>query len=212
MSEEDNPFLGIHETVPEEKISKMKSKSKKSEVKAVENLFKKETKKGNHDPNEKAKLIYAIQSFGENKRLGSYLKSQGHKYDDYTLNKMSVEDLKLELEKQNVSLSHKSNNGMIDIVIKNGLRVGEMVVSNKTPLQINGLTDELYSDDVFLDLVESVKLKNNVPFMTLPVELELALCVCQSALLLHNKNRFQMSIVSETDIEQDIDITNLNKE
>ena len=121
---EINPFEGIDEIIPE-------STGKKKKVKPIE-----KSKELPNDNNKKAKLVYAIQKMGKNKRFSEYLKDNGHRFDDHYLEKKSIKQLEFEIEKCHVTLANKSNNGMIDIVLKNGLRMGETIISNKTQFQI----------------------------------------------------------------------------
>ena len=204
---ENNPFEGIHESVPE---PKKKSKKKKS----IEKEIKKTLEKTEDNSKEKSKLIFQIQQYGNNKRFGDYLRSRGHKFDEYYLKKMSVEDLKLEMEKNVIALSKKNQGSAIDIMIKRGLQISEKIVSNKTPLLLDGMTDELFENETFLDNLEMLKLKYTMPFTELPLEMNLALSIFQTGLLIHNQNKYKMQIIdsSNSNLEEEIDISIINKE
>lgn len=153
----------------------------------------------------KAQLIYAIQKIGKNKRFGDYLRDEcGHRFDEAYLSKKSVSELEFEIEKNNVALSHKSNTGMIDVVIKNGMRIGETVVSKKTNLMIEGTTEACFEDEHFLDLLERIKIRHNTPFMQMPPELELALTIAQTAMFIHSKNRFKSSLTTDLDLDKEV--------
>lgn len=204
MSEIDfDPFENIEEVIPEPK-----GKKKKQSTKALEKIIIKqqqpqpEKKKG--DVNKKAKLIYAIQQIGKNKRFGEYLKDCGHRFDDQYLQKKNIGELEFELEKNNVALSRKSNNGMIDVVLKNGLRVGETVVSTRTKFDITGTTDTLFEDEAFLDLLERIKIKHSVPFFQMSPELEITLTIAQTMLLTYQSNKFREGIKTKIDLDKDI--------
>ena len=93
-----NPFEGLAE-ISATKEGKTSKKSKKQaptkeEKELVTNITEavkvstQNSAAGNHQ--EKAKLIYAIQSYGKNKRFGTYLRQQcNHRYDDGYLKKLS---------------------------------------------------------------------------------------------------------------------------
>lgn len=212
MSEQDiNPFEGIHETVPDVKQSKKKSKANKSDVKDIQKILKDTSVKSTSHV-EKGQLIYQIQQYGHNKRFGEYLKSQGHRFDESYLRKMSIDDLKLEMEKNIIAVSKKNSNCMIDMMMKQGMKIGETVISNKTPLQLDGLTDELYADESYLDTLEMIKLKHNLSFTTQSPEMNLMLSICQAGLIVHNRNKFRGSLTSDVDLEVEINENDMKTE
>lgn len=207
--DEMNPFEGIDEIIPEEKPTKGKKKAKTKEAKLENTLLGKAVKEVSaedtkEDVNKKAKLIYALQNIGKNKRFSKYLRDQGCRFDEGYLRKLTVKELEFEVEKSNVVLANKSNTGLIDIVVKNGLRTGETLVSSRTQFQIRGTTDILFEDEHFLDLLERIKIKHATPFFDMPPELELALTVAQTALMVHNSNKFSDQLTTNIDLEQEV--------
>lgn len=206
----DDPFAGLQELNTQTTGSK-KDKKKKDEPRAEKTIIKdvKETTKdsntgGNHQ--EKAKLIYAIQAYGKNARLGTYLRQQCcHRFDETYLKKLTLDELKLELEKQEVALGNKQNNGVIDTVLRNGLKVVETVISQRTKFQVHGTTDTLYEDDHYLDLLERVKMKYSLPFVQLDPVLELAMVIGQTGMIMHAKNTFSSSL-NTNNIDLDIKV------
>ena len=208
MSDTIDPFEGLEEIIPEAKPTKSgKKKAKKSDLALLEKAVKEvqvEKPKAKEDVNQKAKLVYAIQNIGKNARFGKYLREQGHRFDDNYLRNLTIKELEFEVEKNNVALGNKSNKGLIDIVIKNGLVMGETVVSNKTQFQIKGTTEILFADDHFLDLLERIKIKHSMPFFDMPPELELALTVAQTALMVHNTNKFSSQLSTHIDLEREV--------
>lgn len=213
---EINPFDGLDTiakatTAKQNPQQKKTAKQSKQEVEAFTEVIKQET---TNEPQQKAKLIYSIQQYGKNKRLGTYLRQEcGHRYDDAYLKKLSLPDLQLELEKQEVSLGSRSNGSLIDVVLKNGLTIAENAISSKTKFNISGTTQQLYEDDHYLDLLERIKMKYTMPFIKLDPVMELGLCIAQTAMLVHGQNKFKETLVvneninlntevKETDLEQ----------
>ena len=208
MNEEINPFEGIEEgaTPPPTKQTKKGKKIKTAPPPKISIKLEepKAQKKKADDPKQKAKLIYAIQAYGKNARLGPYLENEcNHNFNHSYLKGLTIEDLKLELEKQDVALANKQNHGLIDTGIKNGMLMAETLITSRSSYKINGTTEALYEDDHYHDLVERVKMKYNAPFMKLDPVLELALVIGQTAMIMHHKN--SMMIRSTTDLEENIE-------
>jgi len=205
---ENNPFEGIHESVPE---PKKKSKKKKS----IEKEIKKTLEKTDDDSKERSQLIYQIQQYGNNKRFGDYLRSRGHKFDENYLKKMSLDDLKIKMEKNVIAVGKKNQCSAIDIMIKRGLQISEKIVSNKTPLLLDGMTDQLFENEAFLDNLEMIKLKYTMPFSDMPPEMNLMLSVVQTGMMIHHKNKYEMQILESSNnlnLEEEIDLSNINNE
>ena len=203
-SNDIDPFDGINEIIPDKK-----TKKQPKEIKMVKEQEKpKESSKGS--AKERAQMIFTLQAYGNNKRFGPYLKNDCNiKFDESHLKKMSLDELKLELEKINVSLSNKNNSNMFDVVIKNTIKMAETMITRRSQLQLEGMTDTLLEDDVFLDLVERLKMKYNIgiPFTSLPLEVELLLTIFQTGMICHQKNKFEMSIVdSKIDLNEKVSL------
>lgn len=212
MTEEMNPFEGLSEiTNSAETKGKSKKEPKQKAEKPEPKINIQEVKAIVKEPSqEKAKLIYAIQQYGKNKRFGTYLRQQcNHRFDDVYLRKLSLSELELELDKQEVSLANKSNNSIIDTALKGGLTVAENIVCTKTKFNISGTTEKLYEDDHYLDLLERVKIKYNMPFVTLDPVVELALVIGQTAMLVHHQNNFSSSLTSDVDLSKEVDMADL---
>lgn len=207
MSDINNIYEGLDNIEQEPKKQIDKKPTKQKEIK-IPKVLTKSINKTNDDkgsPDERQSYIMSIQNYGNNPRLGKYLKKQGHNFKDSYLKKLSLDDLKLELSKQELALSNKNNTGLLDIGIKNGLNVGEKIISNKTKYNINGLTNELYINDHYLDLLERVKLKYcNISLSVDPI-LELSLVVAQTAIIVNAKNNCNTQ-KSNIDLDQEITI------
>lgn len=207
-----DPFAGLKELNTQQEAEPKGKKGKKKGEPKVEkatiadvNVVAKAADDGTHQ--EKAKLIYAIQAYGKNVRLGTYLRQQCcHRFDETYLKKLTLDELKLELEKQEVALGNKQNNGVIDTVLKNGLTVVETMISQRTKFQVNGTTERLYEDDHYLDLLERVKMRYSLPFVQLDPILELALVIGQTGMMVHAQNQFSSSL-SENSIDLDVKVS-----
>ena len=213
MSEQDDdPFAGISEVIPQTK-SKRGSK-KPNPNKAMKQLIEpiakpKDKPKNKPKPKEKgkvddrAKMIMSIQSYCSNSRLGPYLLSKKVKCDDHHLNTLSVNDLQIQLEKIELLLSGKNNNGMMSIILSKGMRFGEQMVCQKTNFDVHGLCEQLEEDEVYLDMVERLKLKYSSP-IKMPLEFEFALHITQACIMIHGQNKFKGSLSSDIDLDKEI--------
>ena len=210
-----DPFEGlddIPDTPTQEKKKKTtRSRAKKrtldsnvvKELSVVEEKPQQVTVKGHK---EKAKLVYAIQSYGKNKRFGQYLREEcGHCFDSAYLKHLSVQELKLELEKQEVALANKQNHGLMDTGIKNGMLFAENLLCRTTRCKVHGTTRTLYQDEHYLDLLERVKMKHATPFVKLDPVLELALCVGQTAFICHHQNgALNENVQTSVDLDENV--------
>lgn len=180
--------------------------NKKEDDKLIKEIIKEDKQdKKTEDPKEKIKLIYQIQYFGKNKRFGDYLKNDcKHNFDEGYLRKLTIEELKLELEKQTVALSNKNNNSLIDSSLEKFIEFVENIVHNKTKLKIKGTTQKLFADDHFLDLLEIIKLKYNIPFIKMDPILEISLIILQTAFITHQANTFMISFKPSVDLDEEI--------
>ena len=164
----------------------------------------KEDRTDDGDIKEKMKLIYSIQHFGKNIRFGDYLKEQGHKYDDIYLRKLTIEELKFELEKNYTAITNKNNNSFIDTGLEQFLNFIENIIANKTKYKINGTTKKLFENERFLDLIEILKLKYNIPFIKLDPAMEISLIVIQTAFMQHQMNNIVDSFKTKIDLDEEI--------
>lgn len=201
MSDAIDPFANL-DVVPEP-VKTKNPKIKKDLVpkKIIQNV----EKSIEDDPKIKQKLIMSIQKYGNNKRFGKYLKDQGHNFKHAYLKKLNVEELKMELAKQELALSNKSNTSMVDKGIKSVIIFGEQTVSKTTKYKLNGLTDDLYSNEHYLDLVERAKLKHFNVSIKLDPLLEMAFVIGQTAVIVHGRNSFEDSLNTETKLDEVIE-------
>jgi len=179
---------------------------KKEDDKLIKELIKEDKiEKKVDDPKEKIKLIYQIQHFGNNKRFGEYLKNEcHHNFDEAYLRKLTIEELKLELDKQSIALSNKNNNSLIDNSLEKFIEFVENIVHNKTRYKIKGTTEKLFADDHFLDLLEILKLKYNIPFLKMDPMLEISLIILQAAFIQHQANSFMTGFKPSVDLDEEI--------
>ena len=179
---------------------------KKDDDKLMKELIKEDKQeKKTDDPKERIKLIYQIQHFSKNKRFGEYLKNEcKHNFDENYLRKLSIDELKLELEKQSIALSNKNNNSLIDSSLEKFIEFIENIVHNKTKYKIKGTTQKLFADDHFLDVLEIIKLKYNIPFLKMDPMLEISLIILQTAFIQHQANSFMTGFKPSVDLDEEI--------
>jgi len=191
LKKNNNEIQQIEPSIEPEKITK----------KDIKNIFNDE-KDENID--EKMKLIYSIQHFGNNNRFGSYLKELGHKFDDNYLKKLSLNELKFELEKNYSAITNKNNNSFIDNGLEHFLNFIENLITNKTKYKINGSTKKLFKNERFLDLLEILKLKYNIPFIKLDPVMEITLIILQTAFMQHQMNNIVGSFKTNINLDEEI--------
>ena len=100
-----------------------------------------------------------------------------------------------------MALANKQNNNLIDNGLKNCLSFVENMIHDKTKFKIQGTSEKLWADDHFLELLERVKLKYNVPFLKMDPLLELSLVVGQTALICHQQNKYKMELTTNIDLD-----------
>jgi hypothetical protein len=200
-----DPFDGI-DNIEDDQPSKPKSKKPKKSKKIIlddiiEPTPAKKQPKSN-DYKEKATLIYAIKAYTRSKRFAKYLKSQGKTFSEVRLQKMTVEQLNLELETLDLTIADRGNSDFIDNLVKGGLLFSENIVNDRTKMKIAGTTNELFESDKFLDLLERVKLKYGLPSVKLDPALELLFLALTTGMACHQANSFNNGLIND-DIDLD---------
>lgn len=140
---------------------------------------------------ERATLIFAIKAYGKSARFSKYLKEQGKQFGETRLQKMSVDQLKLELESLDLIVASRGSGDLIQTIVHNGMTFAEAIVHKRTKFKVAGTTHELFENDRFLDLLERVKLKYGMPSVQIDPALELSLVVVQTAMTVHQQNQFR---------------------
>ena len=198
-------FVGILDKKPKQKTEEQPKEKKVSFSKEIQTIFKHDQKQSQSsdqqyskkDLEKKSKLIYQIQHYGKNKRLGKYLREQGHNFSDSYLRSLSIHELELELKKQDVILANKQNNNIIDKGVEFGLVFIENQVHETTDCKVKGTTEKLFMNDNFLDLLERVKLKYNIPGLQLDPLSEMMLIIIQTAMMTHQINMISKNTKKE---------------
>ena len=150
------------------------------------------------DVKERATLIYAIRAYGKSPRFKQYLKQQGKISSESKLQKMTVEQLKLELESLDLTICDRGQSDFIDTLAKNGMTFVETIMNDRTKMKVSGTTEELWKNERFLDLLERVKLKYSLPSVKLDPGIELMFVTIQTAMLVHNQNQFRNGLTDDT--------------
>jgi hypothetical protein len=207
-----DPFEGI-DKVEDEEPSKPKSKKPKKSKKItlddiIEPTPEKKTPKSD-DFKQKASLIYSIKAYTRSKRFAKYLKSQGKTFNETKLQKMSVDQLNIELETLDLTIADRGNSDFIDNIVKGGLSFSEQIVNDRTKIKIAGLTNVLFDDDKCLDLLERIKLKYGLPSVKLDPALELMLLALTTGMAIHKANMFNNGLIND-EIDLDTEYTNIS--
>lgn len=138
------------------------------------------------DSKEKQTLIMTIRKYQDNQRFKKFVTKDLGVNDTYgTLNKKSISTLKDILERIRVNLDNRNVDKMLDAMAKNGSVVYEKVLSSW--YDIDGFTDNLFSQESFLDCLEKVKIETNLP--RIPPSVQMGYIVLQTTLLTHELNK-----------------------
>jgi hypothetical protein len=205
-----DPFEGIDKVEDDEPKPKSKKPKKSKKITLDDIIEPTEVKKQpkSNDFKEKATLIYAIKAYTRSKRFAKYLKSQGKTFSEVRLQKMTVEQLNLELETLDLTIADRGNSDFIDNLVKSGLTFSEQIINDRTKIKISGTTNELFESDKFLDLLERVKLKYGLPSVKLDPALELLFLALTTGMACHQANSFNNGLIND-DIDLDIEYTNI---
>jgi hypothetical protein len=109
-----------------------------------------------------------ICRYRNNKKFGPYLKDNGFKLDDKTLNKLDSEGLAQLLEKIQFAVCNKNSEGVFKTSVLAGLQGVEFVGENYLDFHITGLTASLAANEEFKDLLEEIMLENQLLVYTKP--------------------------------------------
>ena len=203
-----DPFEGID---IENIVNKKQPKVNKADNKLLEKLLKKDLKEKkempekdvSNDIDEKSQLINNIQMYGKNKRFSKKLRESKHNFSISFLNKKTIEELKLELERIDFTLSSSQNSDIVNHSVKYGLSFVETIVSKRTIFQIQGTSDKCFESEYFLDLLERAKMKYNLNLKMDPL-LEMTIFITQTALSIHQSNKLLCNI-PKFDLDEEIE-------
>jgi hypothetical protein len=204
MSEMD-PFEGIdmNSILPKEKP---KAISKKKPVNMpIINI----PDKHDNSTEEKSDLIHKIQLYGKNKRFARKLRESKHNFSISYLNKKNVTDLKLELERIDLTLASGQNSNIVDYGILHGLSFVEKIVNDRTNYKINGTVKKCFEDEYFLDVLERAKMKYGIGCLKMDPLMELSIFIAQTSLTVHHSNKFMSSL---NDASKGVDLSEEIKE
>lgn len=224
MSEKHDPFEGIDGEIQPAKKSTKKKKSKKPVEDVIIEQLVEDMKEDAIEPplppprqhvapdntKDRASVIFAIKAYHKSPRFAKFLKSQGKVCTEARLTKMTLDQLKLELESLDMTVAGKGNGDFIQGLIKNGLLMTESIVHDRTKFKVKGTSNELFENERFLDLLERVKLKYGLPSVQLDPALELSLVVMQTAMAVHSQHTF-MDGLTDTNLNLDEEITHKEK-
>lgn len=129
-----------------------------------------------------------IRRYQSNERFKDYItKELGVTFSYASLNKKSVSSLKDILERIRINLDNRNIDKIFSSATKSTSLVYEKVMSEF--YDIEGFTDNLFSQDNFLDCLEKIKIETNLPQIPAPVQM--GYMVIQTTLLTHELNKMK---------------------
>jgi hypothetical protein len=164
---------------------------KQTDVKKVGKQTKQtiETSRLNPDEDHKASaeskqnMLQVIERYGNNDRFGKYLKTKGFSLcNQVTLSKKSNTELEELVNRVRFCINTKNSTGISDTVLMKLVHTGETVVTENSggEVVLTGLTERLWSNDKFLDLLETLKLEY-MSFINIDYRLQLIAIISTTA-------------------------------
>lgn len=142
----------------------------------------------NQTAKEKQSLIMIIRRYQENPRFKDFVsKNIGIKETYNSLNKKSIPQLQDLLERIRVQLDNRNVDKIYDSLAKSSSQVYETVLSDF--YDIDGFTDNLFSQENFLDCLEKIKIETNLPHI--PPYVQMGYIVLQTTILTHEVNKMK---------------------
>lgn len=130
-----------------------------------------------------------IRKYQTNERFKTFVTKDLGINDSYTaLNKKKVSTLNDLLNRIRVNLDNRNADKMIDSCSKNVCVVYETVMSEF--YDIDGFTDNLFSQDNFLDCLEKMKIETRVP--QIPAPIQMGFMIVQTTLMTHEMNKMKV--------------------
>jgi hypothetical protein len=134
--------------------------------------------------------VIMLSRYGTSKRFGEYLKSMGFNLAVSHLKKLDTEELDEMLVRVKTSIDNKNISDFWGDLAFGLIQTGEVLTVSTSlgkRLKIQGLTDVLKGDEVFLDLLEQIELENQNLVYTSPY-IRLVYAVATSAMKVHSVN------------------------
>jgi hypothetical protein len=140
---------------------------------------------------ERVKLLTILNRYASNQRFGEWLKNNGFKMlFSSTLHKKKNPELLDLLKQVRFSLNNRTNDTMIDTMVKGGLETMETLTTklSKNKIDLTGMTMELYGNEEWVDTLELLKLEY-LNFSTMDPKLKFALITAKVGLGVAAKNK-----------------------
>ena len=134
-----------------EKVDKEKTASKSSDN---------ETEDDNDDVKEREKVILIINRYKNSSRFSKILKEL--KIDNQDLTNMNMKKLNGLLDKIRFTLDNSQKNDLINTAIFAGIGSLEKLATNLQLAKLDGLTQNLMTNEIFLDSIETIKIESNI--------------------------------------------------
>lgn len=140
---------------------------------------------------EHIKLLTILNRYASNPRFGEWLKNNGFKMlFSSSLHKKKNGELTDLLKQVRFSLNNRTNDTMIDTMVKGGLETMETLTTklSKNKIDLTGMTMELYGNEEWVDTLELLKLEY-LNFSTMDPKLKFALMTMKVGLGVAAKNK-----------------------
>jgi hypothetical protein len=201
-----------------DKIEEIKINNSKFEIKDItepkstKEEGKNENKEGNDNNNDKPetpeidyseednvedrrKRLMIIARYKNSKRFGSWLKTQGFDFNLKSLKDKSNEELDTMINDIRFCISTKNTNNMYETAATKGVLIIENLL--RPIYKVDGLSEVLTKDPMYLDLVEELMLERS-DYIYVKPEYRLLYCVISSAYIVHN-HHIMLQKLSETE-------------
>jgi hypothetical protein len=130
----------------------------------------------------KRKRLMIISRYKNSKRFGSWLKTQGFEFNTKQLKDKSLDELENMINDIRFCISTKNTNNMYETGATKGVIVLENML--RPVYKVDGLSQVLSSDPMYLDLIEELLLER-ANYVYVKPEYRLLYCVLSSAYIVH---------------------------
>jgi hypothetical protein len=141
------------------------------------------------DEEENEKLRILILRYKSSSRFSAFLKECKIKFDG--IEDMNNAQLNILLNKIKINLNNKTSGNITNSLIIAGIEKGEMLLTTMNICDLSGLSEELKSNDVFLDSLEEVIIESNLSFQFKDPKKKLAYELFKTAYMVNTMNKLK---------------------
>ena len=171
-----------------EKVDKQQSKNKSSDSEDED------------DDKDREKVILIINRFKNSLRFSKILNKI--KIDTLDMTKMSMKKLNGLLDKIRFTLDNSQNNDLINTAIFAGIGSLEKLATNLQLAKLDGLTQNLMANEVFLDSIETLKIENNISLKFQDPKKRLMFELVKSVYMTHTINSLKENLGNISNISK----------